>query len=255
MNIIACVKIVPDDQDITVKDSGELSFANAKPSISSFDLNAIEAGAQIYEALGGTFVALSVGDASTDDSKTKKNILSRGPESLTLVADDALLGADTYQTACALKAAVEKLDAWDLILCGSGSADRYAQQVGTQLGCLLGVPTLNGVSHIEAAEGKLVVERTLEDCIQTFEVALPAVITVTSDINTPRIASMKQVLAAGKKPSTVLSAADVAFDAAATTAEVETRAPKKANRAQDIVMGDGDDNIAEFTAKLKELLR
>ena len=255
MNIIACVKIVPDDQDIMVKEGGVLNFDKAKPTISTFDLNAIEAGAQLHEANEGDFVAVSVGDAATNDSKTKKNVLSRGPERMVVVADDALLGADTYQTACALKGAIDKAGDWDLVICGSGSADRYAQQVGSQLGQLLGVPNINAISKIEVGDGKIIAERSLEDCVETVEIALPAVITVTSDINVPRIASMKQVLAAGKKPTDVLSAADIAFDAAATTAEVQTKAPEQTARAMDIVSGDSDEAIATFIEKLKELVR
>ena len=255
MNIIACVKIVPDDQDIMVKDDGSLNFANAKPAISTFDLNALEEGSLMHASNEGDFVVVTVGDASINDSKVRKNILSRGPERMVMVADDALLNADTYQTASALKGAVEKAGAWDVILCGSGSADRYAQQVGSQLGQMLGVPNINAVSKIEVADGKLVVERALEDCLETIEVALPAVITITSDINTPSIASMKQVLAAGKKPVEVFTAADIAFDAGATVEEIETKAPKQADRAKDIVEGDSDEAIATFIEKLKEIIR
>ena len=99
---------------------------------------------------------------------------------------------------------------YDLVLCGEGSADLYAQQVGVQLGQLLNVPTINSVSKIvSVADGKVTVERTLEDEVETLEMPLPAVISVTSDINEPRIPSMKQILGAGKKPSTIWTVGDV----------------------------------------------
>lgn len=89
---------------------------------------------------------------------------------------------------------------FDLILCGDGSADEYAQQVDVQLAARLGVPSVNAVTAIKAEGDSMVVERTLEDVVEEVEVPLPAVIAVTPDVATPRIPGMKDILAAGKKP-------------------------------------------------------
>ena len=255
MKVIACVKVVPEEQDIAVLPSGDLSFDNAKPTISAFDLNALEAGSVLAEQNGAEFVAVSVGAANVNDSKTKKNILSRGPASMVMVADDALEGATSYQTACALAGAIGTIEGWDLVLCGAGSADRYAQQTGSQLAQLLGVACVNGVSAIEPGDGVVIVERTLENVVQRIEVPLPCVLTLTSDINRPRVATMKQILAAGKKPATVLSAADIAYAAGASTEVIDVKAPTATDRAQDIVAGDSDDDIQVFIGKLKNMLR
>lgn len=257
MNIIACFKVVPDEQDITVNANGELSFDKAALTISNYDLNSIEAGTQLVEANGGNLSVLSVGAAKINDSKLKKNVLSRGPESLYLIADDSLASIDTHQTAQALKAGVEKIGEYDLVLCGEGSADLYAGQVGVQLGQLLNVPTINSVSKIvTVADGTVTVERTLEDEVETLEVALPAVISVTSDINVPRIASMKQILSAGKKPSTVWTAGDAGFSISTNSIEVlETKAPEQVDRKQIVVEGDSDDAIQQFIEKIAVELR
>lgn len=256
MNIITCFKVVPEEEDILVTSSGDLSFERAKLTISNYDLNAIEAGTQLVEDNGGTHTALCVGGSKIDDSKLKKNVLSRGPECLHLVADEALDNMDTHQTALALKAAIEKVGACDLVLCGEGSADLYAQQVGVQLGQLLNVSTLNSVSKITEANGKVIVERTLEDEVETVEVTLPAVLSVTSDINLPRIATMKQILAAGKKPSTVWKASDVNLAQPANSIEVlETKAPKQVDRKQEVIEGDSEDAIKQFVAKISGELK
>ena len=270
MKIVSCFKVVFDDQDITINDDRSLCMDKAAASISSYDLNAIEAGTALLETLngqpgtgcgdtgfdsGGELVALSVGGKLLDDSKLKKNLLSRGPDSLVLVADDSLGDLDSYATADALRAAIEFLGGFDLVICGDGSADRYAQQVGIQLGTLLGLPVLNCVSRLEPAKGKLMVERALEHDVQAIEVTLPAVISVTSDINKPRIAGMKQILAAGKKPVSMLSAADIGFRPQPTTETVGVLAPAESERIRYIIEGDSEEDIAGFARFLAEALR
>ena len=255
MKIITCIKVVPEEQDIVIKADGELSFDRAKPTISAYDLNAVEAGAQLLEECGGDFIALSVGSGGIDNPKLKKNILSRGPESLVMVADDRLKDLDTHQTAKVLKAAIEKVGEYDLILCGEGSSDLYAQQVGPQLGQLLNVPTINSVSKITQSDGKIVVQRTLENEVETLESVLPALVIVTSDINLPRIATMSHVLAAGKKPTTTWTLGDIGVAELANTIEIiDTRAPQQVERKQDIVEGDTDEAIQEFITKLSTVL-
>ena len=258
MNIIVCIKAVPDDQDIAVNADRTLNFDRARPTISTYDLNALEAAVRIAEAAepgSVTVTALSVGGPEVDNSKLKKDILSRGADRLVMVADEATGALDTHQTALALKAAVEAAGGADLVICGEGSADLYAQQAGIQLGELMGLPVVNGIGGIEMGEGVLEVQRMLEDQVQTLEVGLPAVICVTSDINLPRIASMKQILAAGKKPSEVHSAADVGFGAPATIETASTLAPEEADRAREICDGSTEDGIARFAEKLAESIR
>jgi electron transfer flavoprotein beta subunit len=255
MNIITCFKVVPEEQDITIKSNGDISFERAKLTISNYDLNSIEAGAQIIAAVGGELIALSVGNSNIDDSKLKKNVLSRGPGSLFLVADAALENMDTHQTAQILKAAINKIGEYDLILCGEGSADLYAQQVGAQLGQILNVPTINGISKITTAENKVIAERILEDEIETLEISLPAVISVTSDINLPRLATMKEIMAAGKRPSTIWAAKDVEpADLVKTIEVLETKAPQQVDRKKDIIEGDSDEAIQSFAEKISEVL-
>jgi electron transfer flavoprotein beta subunit len=256
MKIITCFKVVPEEQDITIQSDGTISFERAKPTISNYDLNSMEAGAQIIETVGGQLIALSVGSSNIDDSKLKKNVLSRGPESLYLVADITLDNMDTHQTAQTLREAINKIGEYDLILCGEGSADLYAQQVGVQLGQLLGLPTINSISKMTIRDKKVVAERALEDEVEILEISLPAVISVTSDINLPRIATMKEILAAGKKPVTVWTAQDLELHERFKTIEVlETKAPQQVERKQDIIEGDSDEAIQKFIEKISEVLK
>ena len=169
--------------------------------MSTYDLNAIEAAVQLASTHEGSkVVCVSVADAKADDSKLKKGILARGVDELVMIADDACADLDAHATAAMLARLVDGLDAADLIVCGDGSADNYAQQVDVQLAAKLGLPVVTAATKITAKDGALEVERTLEDVVEVVEVPLPAVVSVAPDIALPRIPGMKDILAAGKKP-------------------------------------------------------
>src|SRR5271169_3951198 len=186
MNIVVCYKLAPDAEDIEVKSDGSISLEKAEWIIGEYDLRAVEAAVKLVETVGGKAMALSVGPHQLSNSKAKKDILSRGPDELYLVEDDVLEKADTNLTARVLAAAIQKIGSCDLVICGEGSSDMYFQQVGLQLGEMLGVPTINSVSKIEMADGKLMVERSLEDEVEVLDIPLPAALAVTTDINQPR---------------------------------------------------------------------
>ena len=252
MNIVAAFKVVPDDQDIQVSADGTLDYSKAKNTVSAYDLNAIEAAAQLAAANeGSNVVAVTVGGADIDDSKLKKNVLARGVDELYMTADDACKGLDARATAVALAELVSKVGAFDVILCGDGSADNYAQQVDVQLAAKLGLPVVTAATKITAKDGALEVERTLEDVVEVVEVPLPAVVSVAPDIALPRIPGMKDILAAGKKPSSVNAASDVE---AAVVDVVETKAPQQAERKMEMLDASVDGDLEKFAAALKAAL-
>lgn len=252
MNIVAAFKVVPDDQDIQVAGDGTLDYSKAHRIASTYDLNAIEAAAQLAAATEGSkVVAVTVGAKDIDDSKLKKNVLARGVDELFMTADDALANMDAHATAAALAELLGKVEAYDVILCGDGSADDYAQQVDVQLAAKLGVPVVNAATKIEAQDGALLVERTLEDVVEVVEVPLPAVVSVSPDIALPRIPGMKDILAAGKKPMDVAGAGAPVESALET---VSCLAPKQADRKREILEASADGAIAQFAAALKAAL-
>lgn len=247
MNILVACKIVPDDQDVKVAGDGSLDFSRAHKVVSTYDLNAIEAAAQVAAANeGSTVKAISVGPKKADDSKTKKNILARGVDELFLTADDAAADLDAFQTAGELAKLVEKAGDWDVIFTGDGSADLYAKQTGVQLAAKLDVPFVSGVVSAELQGDKLVAKRLLETEEQTVEIPLPAVVSIAPEFAEPRIAGMKDILAAGKKPMNVEGASDVA---AAAVEEVSVKAPAEVDRKKQI-FEDAD----EFAAAVKAAL-
>ena len=122
MNIVVCYKIVPDEQDAVVQADRTLSFERAALKIGDYDLNAVEAGAQLASASGASLVSLTAGGDPVEDSKLKKAILARGPHENVAVKDASLPEAGSAVTARVLAAAVKQLDDVSLVLCGEGSA-------------------------------------------------------------------------------------------------------------------------------------
>lgn len=252
MNIVAAFKVVPDDQDIQVSADGTLDYSKAKNTVSAYDLNAIEAAAQLAAANeGSNVVAVTVGGADIDDSKLKKNVLARGVDELYMTADDACKGLDARATAVALAELVSKVGDFDVVLCGDGSADNYAQQVDVQLADALDLPVVTAVSAVSVEGAVATCDRMLETQLQTVQVDLPAVISVVPDIALPRIPGMKDILAAGKKPSSVNAASDVA---AAVVDVVETKAPQQAERKMEMLDASVDGDLEKFAAALKAAL-
>ncbi|MCR4400041.1 MAG: electron transfer flavoprotein subunit beta/FixA family protein [Syntrophomonadaceae bacterium] len=197
-DIITCFKWAVDEADIRPQASGEVALDRVGYKISEYDRNALEAAAQLKEAHGGSVTAITV--ATPAAKKGLKDALSRGPDRACFVNDAAFDALEPAQTAALLAGVIRDRLPFDLILCGEGSSDLYAQQVGPRLAQELGIPCVTYVNRITLEGSTLLAERKLEDGIEVVKVELPALVTVLPDINTPRIPGLKDTLEASKKP-------------------------------------------------------
>jgi electron transfer flavoprotein beta subunit len=231
--IATCFKWVVDEADLkTAGHAGVLKTDDAERKISDYDRNALEAGAQIYEALGGNYTVVSAGIPS---AKTAfKDALSRGADSAVFINDPVLIDLEPAATAKVLASALQKTGSYDLIIFGEGSGDLYAQQVGPMVAELMELPVVTYVTNIALNGNQLVAERALEDGTEVVGCDLPAVVTVSPSINTPRIPGLKQIMGAGKKPVTELSLSDLNLEAEdlrgfSTNTKVESMVMKRKN--------------------------
>ncbi len=246
MKVVVCYKIVPTDEGVVVNADRSLKFLDNEIEISAYDTNAIEAAVRLaanYE--NSKVIGLTANGDFVENTKIRKAALSRGLAEAYAVKGEGLGSADPFVTASVLKAAVEKIG-FDIIICGEGSGDLYNQQVGNLLGCMLGLPTINKVSKITASDDKIVVERLTASGVDVMEVAGRAVLSVTSDINVPRIPSMRDILGAGKKPFTVLSQGDLPHASVSKTEVISVAAPELSERRKIIVDGSADDGLQAF---------
>jgi len=255
MKIVVSYKCVPSNDSINIKGDRSLDISKAVWEIGQFDLNAAEEAMKLAAAVESEVVALTANIPSVaTDSKLRKSILCRGMGEQFAISDGSFAGADSLYTAKALKAGIDKIGGVDLIICGEGSGDIYAQQVGNSLGALLGWPTINAVRKMEYVDGKIKVERNICDAVETLIISLPAVISVTPDINFPRIPSFKDIMAAGKKPFTVWSPSDVSFAATAAYETESILAPEETERRKIILDSSADGAIDEFVNLIKKAL-
>lgn len=252
MKIAVAIKVVPDDQDIQIGADGSLDYSKAPQIVSVYDLNAIEAAAQLAEEVGDSQIyAITVGGTKIDDSKLKKSILARGADELYMAIEDSSADLDARATALRLNALIDEIGEIDVVFAGDGSADNYAQQVDVQLGVALGWPSVNAVTSVKSQNSTLVLRRSLEDEVEVVEVPLPAVVAVTPDVGLPRIPGMKDILAAGKKPMSIVAAAS---QVASSIETVSVKAPEQVERSLDVLAEGEDGAIEKFAAALKAAL-
>jgi len=209
MNIIVCIKQVPDAKDVRLDPKTNTMAREGVASIMNpFDRHALEAAVRLKESIGGTVTALSMGPPQAEE--VLREAISCGSDGGTLVSDRAFAGADTWATTYTMGKAVEKLGKFDLIVCGKQAIDGDTAQVGPGLAYRLDIPYVTCVRKILSCEnGTLRLERMMDDGYDEVEVDLPALITVVKEINDPRIPSLKGKMKSKKMEIPVLSAADI----------------------------------------------
>jgi len=237
MNFILCYKLTPDPSGIEVNADGTLNMARAEWVVGDFEYTAETAVVNLAKECGANVKGLTVGDEHVSVSKVQKAVLARGLNELLVVKDASYVDMDSFQTAAILAKALEGQGEYDLVVTGEGSGDLYFQQVGMQLGELLGVPTVNGISKLTKVEdGVLYAERTIGHTVEVLEIPLPAVISTRGDIAAAKIPTMKDILGAGRKPVKTIGKADIGETANATET-ISVLAPKNVERKNQAIAG------------------
>jgi electron transfer flavoprotein beta subunit len=252
MELIVCLKQVPDLAQIRIKKDTREAVTDGVPFvIGDMDKNALEEAVKIKEKSGGNVTVLSIGSLKLRD--TIKEALAAGADRAFIMVDPQYDSLDSGAKVALLAGAIRKIGQFDLLLLGEGSADNYSGQTGPRLAQLLGLPLLSYVKRLDVGSGTVRAVRNLEQHLETVESALPAVITVTSGINQPRIPSLMQILRASKKPLTEWKAADVGVDAAQASQRqivvVSNLAPVE-QRKMIILEGAKEENIDSLVSSL-----
>ena len=252
MKILVCFKYVKEESEIAVNADRTLNLDTAQWAISQYDLNAVEAAMALSRSIDGTEVnMLTIAGDALSNSKMKKAALSRGPAKLygIYTADCG----DAITTASYIAQAVERIGDIDLVIFGEGSSDMYSQALGSMVGALLDLPTVNGVEKISFKDEAWVIERSNGKEAEILKIRGKAVISVTGDICPPRIPSMKDIMAAGKKPVEIWDASE--FERKDPTAEtVSVLAPKHADRKQLVFKANDEDGVEEFVKAVKKYI-
>ena len=192
MNIVVCVKQVPDTTEVKLDPVKGTLIRDGVPSIiNPDDKAALEAALCIREQAGGKVTVVSMGPPQADVAL--REALAMGADEAILVTDRAFGGADTWATSYTIASAIKQLD-YDLIIAGRQAIAGDTAQVGPQIAQHLGLPQVSYVENIEAVnERSIVLRRQFEDRYHIVEAQLPCLITVLSELNKPRYMSVSGV--------------------------------------------------------------
>src|SRR5919199_130626 len=245
MNIVVCVKQVPDTETARKlkSDDKTLDRAAADGVLNELDEYAIEEGLRIKEAHGGEVTILTMGPDRAVE--TIRKALSMGADKAVHLSDDALAGSDAVQTARALAKAIGTVEGVDLVIAGNEASDGRSAAVPAMVADVLGLPALTHAREVTVEGSTATVKRGTDDGIPPLPGEVPAVVSVGEKINEPRYPSFKGIMAAKKKPVTTLGLADAGIDpsevglANALTA-VTSSQPKPPKSAGEKVTDEGD---------------
>ncbi len=199
MNIVTCIKRVPTT-DLNPKvgpDGKSVDTAGIQYMVSFYDEIAVEEAVLTKEKLGGEVTVLTIGPSEA--SKEVRECLAKGADKGVILTDPNWMGRDSLSTAKALQGKIEELGA-DLVLAGRLATDRDNAAVGPMLATMLGWPCVTDVVELEITEGQGTAKREADGGLETYSFALPAVVTCQKDLNQPRYAGLKGIMAAKKKP-------------------------------------------------------
>jgi len=197
MNLIVCAKQVVDVSEIKVDPNTKKPILVGIPQkISDIDKNAMEEAIKIKEKHGGKITVITAGPS---------NAKERIKELLAMGADEGVLVIlpekyDYHVTSNLLASAIKKIGKYDIILCGEASIDLFSGQIGPRIAGILNIPQITYAQKLNVEKEKITAERNMGDLVVTTECTYPVLVTVTKEINEPRLPSLMQILGAANKP-------------------------------------------------------
>ena len=194
MNIVVCIKQVPDTTEVKLDPKTGTLIRDGVPSIINPDDKAgLEAALRIKDKNGSHVTVLTMGPPQAD--LALREALAMGADRAILLTDRAFAGADTWATSSALAGALKKMD-YDLIIAGRQAIDGDTAQVGPQIAEHLNLPSVTYVEEIEAYDKSIVVKRAFEDGYQMIKDQTPCLITALKELNDSRYMNVQGIFEA-----------------------------------------------------------
>jgi electron transfer flavoprotein beta subunit len=250
------VKHVPDTTEIRFDPATqELKVRQAPTKINNYDENALEAAAVLRETQQAEVVVGCIGPA--DAAKTVKEAVAMGADRGVLVTGPWAGELDAAGTARVIAALAQAEGPFDLILAGDVSEDGYHSLVPGLVASRLSVPFVRGVCALTAGSGSVAVQRTADGAVESYDVTLPAVLSVNTAVNTPRTVTKLQIMKVAMSRVSTKSAGDIGVDESSLTAQHSaTRLigvrPAATPRRNEVVTGEPGDVVQTSLARLDE---
>jgi electron transfer flavoprotein beta subunit len=246
MNIIVCAKQVVDVSEMKIDQNTKKPILSGVPQkISDIDKNALEEAIKIKEKNGGKITTLTVGP--TDAKERIKELLAMGAdEGISVIAPEK---SDYRSVANLLAGAIKKIGEYDLIICGEASIDMFSGQIGPRLAGILEISQITYAQSLTAEKDKITAERNMGEKAVTTESKYPVLVTVTKEINEPRLPSLLQILGAANKPINEWAAdsLDADFTPKVTTLELKGVSMERKNEIYD---NDLDESVGKLVDNL-----
>lgn len=250
MQIITCVKRVPDVADIDLEiapDDREIRSDDLVYGINEWDNFAVEEAIRLREAHGGSVTAVTVGDEESEE--VLRRALAMGADEAIRLSIPADLQPDGYAVARVLSQAISDRP-FDLILTGSVSGDSGEGLVGGTLAALLDIPQVALATSIEV-EGRLArVRHEVEGGLERIvELDLPALVTVQTGINEPRYVSIRGIRKVARVEIPVI---EIDLDPPEVRVQIDELFLPQTDKRAEILEGDIEDVVDQLVEKLKE---
>ena len=224
------------------------------PVVNGFDEVALEAALRLKDSQDARITVLSVGSQFNLD--VMKTALAMGADALILCQDSAFAErGDSYVTSLVLAAAVRKIGGFDVLLCGRQASDWDNAQVPLMLAEMLDVFCVPLAQKVDVRQGRVVVEQLAPDGYDVVEADLPALVTVSNELGTPRYPNMRNLMAAKRKRPVTWTCADLGLEAADLAVRVEVLELFARPRRQECEFLTGPDGATaadKLAARLRE---
>ncbi|MFC1812575.1 electron transfer flavoprotein subunit beta/FixA family protein [Thermodesulfobacteriota bacterium] len=258
--IVVCVKAVPDPKEahkIKIDPATKtLTRTDVPLVLNLLDKNAMELALQLKAQMDAHITVLSMGPPAAGN--IVKECLALGGNQGFLLSDRAFGGADAYATAYTLAKGIEKIGTFDLIVCGMASSDGSTEWVGPEMATFLKIPVVTRVNEIvETGKEWWKVKASLENGYRLMQVKLPAVFTVTRELNTPKSLSFSGIIKARKKEITEwdihqLGVSEEAVGQKGSPTIVSDLATVDGKRTVELISGTREEKADQLVQKLAD---
>jgi electron transfer flavoprotein beta subunit len=207
MNIIVCIKQVPDTNEVKIDPvTGTLIREGVPSIINPDDKNALEEALLLKDKYDAHVTVITMGPLQAE--KALREALSMGADEAVLITDRAFGGADTLATSRVLAAAIQKLP-YDIVFAGRQAIDGDTAQVGPEIAEHLSLSQVTYVEKVEIEGRDLTIRRALEDGYEVIKVKTPVLLTAIKELNVPRYMNVKYIYEAFQKEIKIWNSNDI----------------------------------------------
>lgn len=255
MNIVVCIKQVPDTNEVKIDPvTGTLIREGVPSIINPDDKNALEEALVLKERYNAHVTVITMGPLQAE--KALREALAMGADEAILISDRAFAGADTLATSRVLAGAIEKLP-YDIVFAGRQAIDGDTAQVGPEIAEHLGLPQITYVEKVDIEGNDLKVRRALEDGYEIINVKAPVLLTAIKELNVPRYMNIRNIFGTFNKEIKQMNANDIAVDKsllglAGSPTKVRKSMTKEAKGKGELINMPPKEAAQYAVAKLKE---